>query len=194
MVANMLVGYARVSTWDQTANLQLDALMKAGCGEIFAETASGKNAERPELKAALASLSAGDTLVVWKLDRLGRSVTDILQIIEGLRARGVAFKSLSDGIGVGDESNPMGRAMLQLMAVFAELERSLIIERTQAGLIAARARGRVGGRRPKLNEADLARVRQMIDDCAPVTEIAKELGVSRVTAYKYLGQLEVKTV
>ena len=180
----MLVGYARVSTADQSVDLQVDALKKAGCERVVQEVASGKNAAREQLVEVLAELEAGDEFVVWKLDRLGRSLSDILTIVDGLRGRGVGFRSLTDGIHVGDKSNPMGKAMLQLMGVFAELERSLMLERTHAGLAAARARGRVGGRAAALSADEVETIKRALEAQVPVLEIANRYAVSKVTIYK----------
>ncbi len=142
----MLIGYVRVSTNDQNTALQRNALESSGCELIFEDKMSGKTADRPGLKKLLRVLSAGDTLVVWKLDRLGRSMRNLVILIEDLRQRGINFRSLTDSI---DTSTPMGRFFFHVMGALAEMERELIIERTRAGLDAARAEGRVGGRRPK---------------------------------------------
>ncbi|EMB4689237.1 recombinase family protein [Citrobacter farmeri] len=143
----MLVGYVRVSTSEQNTALQRDALKRSGCELIFEDKMSGKTADRPGLKRLLRTLSEGDTLVVWKLDRLGRSMRHLVTLIEELRQRGVNFRSLTDSI---DTSTPMGRFFFHVMGALAEMERELIVERTRAGLEAARAKGRIGGRRPKL--------------------------------------------
>lgn len=145
----MLIGYVRVSTNDQNTALQRNALEGAGCEQIFEDKISGTKAERPGLKRLLRTLSKGDTLVVWKLDRLGRSMRHLVIMIEELRNRGVNFRSLTDSI---DTSTPMGRFFFHVMGALAEMERELIVERTRAGLVAARAEGRIGGRRPKLTE------------------------------------------
>ncbi|WP_077875519.1 recombinase family protein [Escherichia coli] len=143
----MLIGYVRVSTNDQNTDLQRNALNCAGCELIFEDKISGTKSERPGLKKLLRTLSAGDTLVVWKLDRLGRSMRHLVILVEELRERGVNFRSLTDAI---DTSTPMGRFFFHVMGALAEMERELIVERTKAGLEAARAQGRIGGRRPKL--------------------------------------------
>jgi DNA invertase Pin-like site-specific DNA recombinase len=156
-VSNMeRIGYARVSTDDQHLDLQRDALTKAGCGVVYEEKASGKSADRPELAQALKALRAGDTLTVWRLDRLGRSLPDLVCIVFGLEQRGIGFESLTERI---DTTSATGRLTFHLFAALAEFERNLIRERTQAGLAAARARGRKGGRRPKLD----AQARREID-------------------------------
>ncbi|EPN1928637.1 recombinase family protein [Cronobacter dublinensis] len=145
----MQVGYVRVSTNDQNTALQRNALESSGCELIFEDKMSGKTADRPGLKKLLRVLSEGDTLVVWKLDRLGRSMRNLVILIEDLRQRGINFRSLTDSI---DTSTPMGRFFFHVMGALAEMERELIIERTRAGLAAARAEGRIGGRRPKLTK------------------------------------------
>ncbi|AZL61654.1 recombinase family protein [Cronobacter sakazakii] len=142
----MLIGYVRVSTNDQNTALQRTALECAGCELIFEDKISGKTSERPGLKRVLKTLGKGDTLVVWKLDRLGRSMRHLVLLVEELRDRDINFRSLTDSI---DTSTPMGRFFFHVMGALAEMERELIVERTRAGLAAARAQGRVGGRRPK---------------------------------------------
>lgn len=137
------VGYVRVSTDDQNMDLQIDALKRAGCSKIFMERASGGNRDRPELKKALHYVHAGDVLVCWKLDRMARSVSHLIEIVEDLKGRKVGFRSLNDAI---DTTTATGSLMFHIFAAFAEFERSVIRERVMAGLAAARARGRVGGR------------------------------------------------
>ena len=149
----MQIGYVRVSTNDQNTALQRNALECAGCELIFEDKMSGKTSDRPGLKKVLRTLSEGDTLVVWKLDRLGRSMRHLVTLIEDLRGRGVNFRSLTDSI---DTSTPMGRFFFHVMGALAEMERELIVERTRAGLAAARQQGRIGGRRPKLTEQQWA--------------------------------------
>ena len=143
----MLIGYARVSTRDQTPDLQIDALQAAGCERLFEETASGAQRDRPQLAAALDYLREGDTLVVWKLDRLSRSLKDLLLTLEQIELAGAQFQSLTEAI---DTATPAGRMMMQIVGSFAEFERAMLRERTRNGLNAARQDGRVGGRRPKL--------------------------------------------
>lgn len=180
----MLVGYARVSTQDQKPELQLDALKAAGCTEIFVEKASGAQRDRPEMKAALRHLREGDTLVVWKLDRLARSMKQLIETIEGLEAKGVGFKSVTEAI---DTTTPGGRLLFHVFGALAEFERSIIRERTRAGLDAARARGRKGGRPPKLTEKDLKAARAMLlDRSITVEEVARQLRVSPATLYRHL--------
>ena len=178
------IGYARVSTDDQRLDLQRDALKGAGCTRIFEDRASGARSDRPGLTQALSHLRAGDTLVVWKLDRLGRTTHQLVGLLEQFERDGVKLRSLQDGI---DPSTSMGKAMLQIGAVFAEMERNLIRERTRAGLSAARARGRLGGRKPKLTAAGIDTARRlMTDEMLTMAEIAKRLGIGRTTLYRTL--------
>ena len=180
----MLVGYARVSTQDQKPELQLDALKAAGCEKVFVEKASGAQRERPELKAALEYMRDGDTLVVWKLDRLARSMKQLIETVEGLEDVGVGFRSLTEAI---DTTTAGGKLVFHVFGALAEFERSIIRERTRAGLDAARARGRKGGRPPKLKEADLKAARAMLaDKSITVEEVAKHLRVSPATLYRHL--------
>ena len=180
----MLVGYARVSTQDQKPELQLDALKAAGCEKVFVEKASGAQRERPELKAALDYMRDGDTLVVWKLDRLARSMKQLIETVEGLEEVGVGFRSLTEAI---DTTTAGGKLVFHVFGALAEFERSIIRERTRAGLDAARARGRKGGRPPKLKDADLKAARAMLaDKSITVEEVAKHLRVSPATLYRHL--------
>ena len=149
----MLVGYARVSTQDQKPELQLDALTAAGCEKVFEEKASGALRDRPQLQAALDYMRDGDTLVVWKLDRLARSIKQLIETVEMLEERGVGFRSITEAI---DTTTSGGRLVFHIFAALAEFERSIIRERTVAGLASARARGRFGGRPPSLSDKDLA--------------------------------------
>jgi DNA invertase Pin-like site-specific DNA recombinase len=183
----MNIGYARVSTRDQNLELQLDALHKAGCEVIFQEQASGATKARPELDRLLASLRKGDTVTIYKLDRLGRSLKHLLDMVAELEFRGVGLVSLTDAINT---TSAQGRLVFNLFASLAEFERELIRERTYAGLASARARGRVGGRQRGLSEQaertaivaeTLYREQQL-----GVNEIAQRLHISKVTLYKYL--------
>lgn len=175
----MIIGYARVSTQDQDPALQLDALAAADCEQVFHEKATGASRERPELTACLRTLRKGDTLVVWKLDRLARSLKDLVTIIDDLQARGVGFRSLTEAI---DTTSTGGRLVFHIFGALAEFEHNLIRERTIAGLAAARARGRRGGRKPALSKADVRKAAAMLSDPAITkTEVAKHFGVSRVT-------------
>lgn len=183
------IGYARVSTSDQNPDLQRDALRQAGCDDVYEETASGKSADRPQLAECLRRLRRGDTLVVWKLDRLGRSLSDLVQIADRLRAAGVYIELLQPRV-VFDDST-MGKAMYAMFGMFAEMERDLIRERTRAGLAAARARGRAGGRKPKLTEAQIKEINEMVDaQKLPIGRIAELYGVSRTTIYKVAPRRE----
>lgn len=186
-------GYARVSMTSQDLALQLDALRSAGVEEenVFVEKISGKLSkdERPQLKMCLRMLREGDTLVVWKLDRLGRSVHDLLGIIEGLINNGIHFISLTEK--QYDTTTPMGKLIFVLSAGLAEYERSLIRERTIAGLNAARKRGIVGGRKPKLSKTDERVLVAMYRDKVPISEIKQRFGISKTCLYEYLRRNEV---
>lgn len=175
------IGYARVSTVEQTLDLQQDALLAAGAVTIYADKASGKSADRPELMHCLKALRDGDTLVVWRLDRLGRNLQDLIRIVNELETRGVKFKSLKESVDTG---GPAGKLVFHMFAALAEFERELLRERTLAGLEAARARGRKGGRPSvmdvKQRKAALAMMR---DREMSVSEIAGHFGVSRSTLY-----------
>jgi len=182
---NQRIGYARVSTDDQNLDLQRDALRQAGCSVIYEETASGKSAARPELEQCRKALRAGDTLVVWRLDRLGRSLPDLVQIVAELEQRGVHFESLTEKI---ETSSAAGKLVFHVFAALAEFERNLIRERTHAGLAAARARGRKGGRKPALTPQQVREIKALLrDPSIPVASIADRYGVSRTTIYKYAG-------
>ena len=179
-----LLGYARVSTGDQSPDLQLDALHAAGCYRVFADTASGALVARPELAKVLDQLRPGDTLVVWKLDRLGRSLRHLLEVVGDLERRGVGFKSLRERVGT---TTPGARLVFHLFGALAEFERDLIRERTAAGLAAARARGRRGGRPVVMTAAKAAVARQLYDSRQhTVAAIARTLGVSRASVYRHL--------
>ena len=181
----MLIGYARVSTQDQHPELQLDALRSAGCEQTFQEKLTGKSPDRPELVACLRALRKGDTLVVWKLDRLGRSLKHLVEIIHDLEQRGVAFRSLTESIDTGSAG---GKLIFHVFGALAEFEHSLIRERTVAGLAAARARGRKGGRKHKLDADDVRKAAAMLrDPLMTKTEVARHFKVSRVTLNKALG-------
>lgn len=183
----MRIGYARVSTDDQVLDLQLDALRGQGIEAIYQEHASGKSRARPELDNCLKALRAGDTLVVWRLDRLGRNLADLVQIVGALEARGVGFESLTEQINT---NSPTGKLVFHLFASLAEFERNLIRERTQAGLKAARARGRRGGRPQKLQGAELAMATTLMADRSnDVTEVAKQFNVHRSTLYRRAKKL-----
>jgi DNA invertase Pin-like site-specific DNA recombinase len=177
----VLVGYARVSRTGQTLALQRDALRAAGCKRIFSDHGvSGAAKQRRGLDEVLSYLVPGDTLVVWKVDRLGRSLSHLVQVITQLDERGVNFRSLSDPI---DTASPGGRLVLHIMAALAEFERSLIRERTLAGLAAAKRRGRTLGRKRSLTVGQVARARQLLESGRPRGEVARSLGVARSTLY-----------
>ena len=179
----MLIGYARVSTQDQNLELQRDALNKAGCKKIFEDKISGARADRPGLVMALEMLREDDTLIVWKLDRLGRSVKQLVGLVSDLQKQGVQFKSLTDSI---DTSTPSGRFFFHVMASLAEMERELTIERTRAGLETARKYGRKGGRRPKMTESKIESAKKLLASGIPPKDVAKNLGVSIPTLYRWL--------
>lgn len=181
----MKIGYARVSTDDQNLDLQRDALQQAGCSVIYEEKASGKNAARPELEQCRKALRPGDTLVVWRLDRLGRSLHDLVQIVSELEQKGIGFESITERI---ETASAAGKLVFHVFAALAEFERNLIRERTRAGLAAARARGRAGGRKPKLDNQQVREIRALLRDPEiKVSEVAQRYGVSRTTIYKYVG-------
>jgi DNA invertase Pin-like site-specific DNA recombinase len=175
----MRIGYARVSTQDQNPELQLDALTAAGCEQIFHEKASGKDRDRVELSRCLQTLRKSDTLIVWRLDRLGRSLLHLVEIVNALDARGVGFQSLTENV---DTTNAGGRLIFHIFGALAEFERNLIRERTVAGLAAARARGRHGGRKIKLLRGDVRKAAAMLrDPLVTKAEVARHFSVSRVT-------------
>ena len=179
-----LVGYARVSTADQNLDLQSDALERAGCQRVFMDKASGSVADRPQLAACLDYVRDGDTLVVWRLDRLGRSLPHLIDTVRSLADRGIGFKSVQEAI---DTTTPGGRLVFHVFAALAEFERDLIKERTHAGLAAARARGRVGGRPPALTPAKAKAAKHLYDaGGTTVADIARIVNVSRATVYRSL--------
>lgn len=181
----MQVGYARVSTRDQSPALQCDALQAAGCERIFEETASGASRERPQLQAALDFMREGDTLIVWKLDRLARSTRQLIETVEQLAARGIGLRCLTQS--QIDTTTAGGRLIFTIFGAIAEFEREIIRERTRAGLDAARARGRVGGRKPGLGPTEITKAKAMLrDPDISVEAIAQTLGVSSATLYRHL--------
>jgi len=180
----MLVGYARVSTLDQNPALQLDALKVAGCERIFTEKASGAQRERSQLKAALEYIRQGDTFVVWKLDRLARSMRQLIETVEDLQVRGIELRSLTESI---DTASAGGRLIFHLFGALAEFERAVIRERTSAGLRAARERGKKGGRPKSIGAKELAAAKAMLADPEiRVEDVAARLNVSPATLYRYL--------
>ena len=180
----MKYGYARVSTHDQNPALQIAALKKAHCARIFEDRIPGATIKRPALARCLKTLQQGDTLIVWKLDRLGRSLRDLIAMLDSLRDRGVKFRSLTEQI---DTTTPAGRAMWQIIGALAELERSLIAERTRAGREEAHSRGVKFGRKPKLSPAQVTKARNLIDHGEPVPAVAALWNVSRATLYRALA-------
>ena len=183
--AAMKYGYARVSTDDQNSALQLAALKRAGCETVFKdEGLSGATTQRPALLRCLRILKSGDTLTVWKLDRLGRSLRDLIAMLDDLKRRGVKFHSLTEAI---DTTTPTGRAMWQMIGVLAELERSLIVERTQAGIKEARLRGVKFGRRKRLSHGQVANARKLVEAGERVEDVAAVWNVGRATLYRALA-------
>lgn len=179
----MLIGYARVSTEDQNLDLQTQALTQAGCTRVFTDKMSGTRNDRPGLKEALSHLRKDDTLVVWKLDRLGRGVKGLVDLVTDLQANGIHFQSVTDQI---DTSTPAGRFFFHVMASLAQMERELIVERTRAGLAAARRLGRIGGRKRLMTESKVESARQLLAGDMPPKDVAKNLGVSVPTLYRWL--------
>lgn len=180
----MLIGYIRVSTDDQNLDLQRRAMLAAGVERMFSDQVSGSARERPGLRAALTALSAGDCLVVWRLDRLGRSLPHLIEIVADLASRGVEFRSLTEAI---DTTSAGGRLIFHIMGALAEFERALITERTSAGLAAAKARGERLGRRPVLNARQIAHARQLVEVAGePVASVARSMNVGRSTLYRAL--------
>jgi DNA invertase Pin-like site-specific DNA recombinase len=184
----MLIGYARVSTQEQTLNLQQDALTKVGCTKIFTDTASGAKSERKGLEEALNYVRKGDTLVVWRLDRLGRSLPHLIATMTSLEERGIGFKSLTENI---DTTTSGGKLIFHIFGALAEFERNLIRERTQAGLSAARARGRRGGRPKALTGKQLSIAQDLYERQHPIQEILQTLKISRATLYRSIKTGEI---
>ena len=178
----MLIGYARVSTSDQNLDLQIDALRKAGCDKIYCDKISGATTDRPQLKEALECCGNGDTLVVWKLDRLGRSLKHLVNTVSELGDREVGFKTCCDGI---DTTTSSGRLVFHIFAALAEFERALIKERTIAGLEAARARGKVGGRPRLMGTAKVQALSKLLESGLTQKEAARILGVSLTTVWRW---------
>ena len=184
----MIIGYARVSMHDQNLDLQQDALRKAGCEKIFVDQITGKSFNRPGLEQTIQILRQGDTLVVWRLDQLGRSLKHLIELVSELENREIGFKSLTESINT---TSPSGKLVFHIFGALAEFERNLIVERTKAGLIAARARGRPGGRPPSLDDKQReALVLLYKEKKHSVKEICQIMGVSKQTLYNYLRQVE----
>ena len=179
----MRIGYARVSTDEQSLDLQLDALKKAGCQRIFTDKASATKAARPGLAEALSHLRGGDVLVIWKLDRLGRTVKGLVDLVAELQGRRVQFRSLTDGI---DTTTPAGRFFFHVMASLAQMERELLAERTRAGLAAARRRGRRGGRQRRMTPGKVQSARELLKSGMSPRDVAENLGVSIPTLYRWV--------
>ena len=180
----MLLGYARVSTDGQDHALQLDALRGAGCDKVFVETASGTRTDRLELAKLMEVAREGDTVVCWRLDRIGRSLRHLIETAERLQQRGIAFRSLTENI---DTSTPSGRFLFNILGALSQMEREIIVERTRAGLIAAAARGRRGGRPPALDEAQVRAARAMLESGnMSASEVAQQLGCAPSTLYRHL--------
>ena len=179
----VLIGYARVSTQDQNLDLQTEALTKAGCKRIFNDKISGSRAERPGLTKALEMLREGDTLIVWKLDRLGRSVKNLVDLVGELHKQGIQFKSLTDAIDTG---TPSGRLLFKFMASLAEMERELTVERTRAGLEVARQLGRKGGRKRQMTDSKIESAKKLLASGIPPRDVATNLGISVPTLYRWI--------
>lgn len=179
----MLIGYARVSTTDQNLDLQIAALTKVGCEKIFDDKISGSRAERPGLTRAMELLRKDDTLVVWKLDRLGRSVKNLVDLVADLQKQGIHFKSLTDSIDTG---TPSGRFFFHVMASLAEMERELTAERTRAGLEVARQLGRKGGRKRQMTDSKIESAKKLLANGIPPRDVAANLGVSVPTLYRWI--------
>lgn len=179
----MLVGYARVSTQEQNLDAQLSALKKMGCERLYHDQLSGKRANRPGLTLALEVLRENDTLVVWKLDRLGRTVKGLIELVNRLHGKRAHFKSITDQV---DTSTPSGRFFFHIMASLAQMERELLAERTKAGLAAAKANGRVGGRKRKMTKSKIESAKKLLSAGLLPKDIAKNLGVSISTLYRWI--------
>ena len=180
----MVIGYCRVSSVDQSHDLQLDALHAAGCETLFVETASGTRVDRPELAKALDAARSGDTIVVWRLDRLGRSLRHLIEVADRLQQRGVALRSLSESIDTGTVS---GRFLFHVLGALGQVEREILVERTRAGLAAAAARGRRGGRPPVLDESKVRAAKAMLaSGTMTAGEVASQLGCAPSTLYRHL--------
>lgn len=179
----MKIGYARISTKDQNLELQKEALAKAGCEKIYEDVLSGAKHERPGLNLALEVLRSGDVLTVWKLDRLGRSVKQLVCLIGEFEKRGIHLNSITEGI---DTSTPSGKFFFHMMASLAEMERALIIERTRAGLETARRLGKLSGRKPKMNPSKVQAAKKLLESGTSPKEVAKTLEISVATLYRWI--------
>jgi DNA invertase Pin-like site-specific DNA recombinase len=181
----MLIGYARVSREDQKLELQLQALNDAGCDRVFSDKKSGSQKHRKGLEDALSHLRTGDILVVWKLDRLGRTVKQLVDLVEELEGKGINFKSVKDNI---DTTTSAGRFFFHLMASLAQMERELIVERTKAGLEAAKKLGRVGGRKRVMTESKIKSAKKLLQSGVVPKDVAEDLGVSVATLYRWIPE------
>jgi DNA invertase Pin-like site-specific DNA recombinase len=179
----MLVGYARVSTHEQNLELQLSALKKIGCEKLYQEHLSGKKDNRPALQLALEVLRKDDTLVVWKLDRLGRTVKGLINLVTQLQQKDIHFKSITDNV---DTSTPSGRVFFHVMASLAQMERELMVERTKAGLAVAKAQGRIGGRKRKMTKSKMESAKKLLASGTSPKDVARNLGVSIPTLYRWI--------
>ena len=184
----MLIGYARISSNNQNLDLQIDALKNVGCIKIFYDKVSGISKEKPGLNEALSFLRSSDTLVIWKLDRLGRNLKSLIEMVEYLEKQGINFQSITDGINT---STPAGRFFFHVMGSLSQMERELLIERTKAGLDAAKKRGRIGGRKRKMTDSKLKSARKLLADGIPPKEVANNLGISIPTLYRWCPASEI---
>ncbi len=187
----MLVGYARVSTVDQNLDLQLSALKEVGCEKLYQDQISGTKANRPGLSMALEVLRKNDTLVVWKLDRLGRTVKGLIDLVNQLHQKEIHFKSITDNV---DTSTPAGRFFFHVMASLAQMERELMAERTKAGLAAAKAKGRIGGRKRKMTQSKIESAKQLLSSGSLPKDVAQNLGISVPTLYRWVPASEINTI
>lgn len=183
-----LIGYARVSTLDQDSSLQIDALNSAGCKKVFTDTISGAKEERPGLTSALSFLRDGDVFIVWRLDRLGRSLPHLIEVIANLESKGIGFRSLTESI---DTTSPSGRLVFHIFGAIAQFERELIRERTKAGLSAAAARGRKGGRKAVISPDKLQKAKLLLAQNLNVREVAARLKVGKTTLYNALKECDI---
>ncbi|HDE6879212.1 recombinase family protein [Staphylococcus epidermidis] len=185
----MNIGYARVSTGLQNLDLQMDKLKEYGCEKVFTDNISGAKSKRPGLDSVIEFARNGDTVVVWRLDRLGRNMQDLINLVNELNKRGISFYSIEENI-IMNKSSSTGQLIFHLFAAFAEFERNLILERSTAGRISARARGRYGGRPEKLTKKDVQLLKTLYDNGTPIKTIAEQWQVSRTTIYRYLNKLK----
>ena len=189
--AILKIGYARVSTGLQNLDLQMDKLKEYGCEKIFTDNISGAKSKRPGLDSVIEFARSGDTVVVWRLDRLGRNMQDLINLVNELNKRGISFYSIEENITM-NKSSSTGQLLFHLFAAFAEFERNLILERSTAGRVSARARGRYGGRPEKLTSQDVKLLKALYDSGTPIKTIAEQWQVSRTTIYRYLNKLNDK--